>query len=268
MRGRFRFTTAVLVAASLISISGASAAAPRADAGELASRALAALPAEEGAAAVTQADSVSRGGITITGLAGEDTVSRSTKGGGQVLTVLRNAEDAAVFDVDLPPGAHLTKMGDSVLIAGKDQLLGAIDAPWAIDAKGKSLETSYLIKGNRLIQEVDTAAAAFPVVADPSFRWCDWYTSICMKLGYSETRYITDTFFVGVGAATAALCSLIPWMPPYLGAIRVVCAGVVAAYYWALRGTFATARSQGRCVELKWNYVGGVFIRGWSVVNC
>ncbi len=261
-------TTALLMVAVLTGTVSTAYAAPHATAETLAAQALGARPAEEGATPLTQADSVTAGGVTIKGLDGSDTVSRATKDGGQVLTVLRTSSDVADFEVSLPAGAKLVKMGESVLIAGQDKLLGAIEAPWAVDAKGKSLRTSYSIKGNKLIQKVDTTGAAFPVVADPSFRWCDWYTAICMKLSYSETRWITDTLFVGVGAAVGALCGIIPWMPPYLGAVKAICAGVVAAYFFSLRNTFATARAQGRCVELKWNYVGGVFIRGWYVVNC
>lgn len=50
----------------------------------------------------------------------------------------------------------------------KDNLVGTFSSPWAVDANGASVDTDYMIDGNRLIQRVHTdATTAFPVVADP-----------------------------------------------------------------------------------------------------
>lgn len=48
---------------------------------------------------------------------------------------------------------------------------GQIEAPWAIDAEGKSLPTRYDIEGSKVTQVVDTDNAAFPVVADPKITY-------------------------------------------------------------------------------------------------
>ncbi|WP_433832319.1 hypothetical protein ACQP2E_15825 [Actinoplanes sp. CA-015351] len=44
-----------------------------------------------------------------------------------------------------------------------------IDTPWAVDANGTELPTTYSVNGTTLSQTVDTRGAAFPVVADPAF---------------------------------------------------------------------------------------------------
>ncbi|MBB6406713.1 hypothetical protein [Arthrobacter sp. AZCC_0090] len=47
--------------------------------------------------------------------------------------------------------------------------VNTILAPWAKDANGDSLRTSYSVSGNVITQHVDTKGAAFPVVADPQY---------------------------------------------------------------------------------------------------
>ena len=50
---------------------------------------------------------------------------------------------------------------------------GGIAAPWAIDAEGIEVPTSYRLDGNTLIQEVRHHGFAYPVIADPL-----WFTVI------------------------------------------------------------------------------------------
>lgn len=50
--------------------------------------------------------------------------------------------------------------------------IAEIEAPWAVDADGQAVPTQYILHGNELIQIVDTSPdTAFPVVADPSWKW-------------------------------------------------------------------------------------------------
>ncbi|WP_031155363.1 hypothetical protein [Streptomyces erythrochromogenes] len=49
---------------------------------------------------------------------------------------------------------------------------GHIDAPWAKDANGKAVPTSYRLDGNTLVQTIETGPdTAYPVVADPHYTW-------------------------------------------------------------------------------------------------
>jgi hypothetical protein len=64
--------------------------------------------------------------------------------------------------------------------------LGMIGAPWAVDAAGTSLPTSFEVRGSTLVQHVDTGGALFPVTADPTYfyRPCNGYVSDSDARGY------------------------------------------------------------------------------------
>lgn len=47
--------------------------------------------------------------------------------------------------------------------------LGAIAAPWAYDADGRSLDTHYQIVPDGFVQHIDTTDAVFPVTFDPTY---------------------------------------------------------------------------------------------------
>lgn len=61
-------------------------------------------------------------------------------------------------------GYHLVRSS----VEGISPVIGTIDAPWAKDASGRSIPTSYRLEGNTLVQTVQTSQnTEFPVVADP-----------------------------------------------------------------------------------------------------
>lgn len=61
------------------------------------------------------------------------------------------------------------------------ELIGEVQAPWAVDADGNELETRFEIDGNTLSQEISTTDnTAFPVVADPSIVWWVQKVSGCL----------------------------------------------------------------------------------------
>lgn len=83
------------------------------------------------------------------------------------------------FDYNLPDGWSLI-MGkdlgnsdianDAVGIINEDgYAVAVIDSPWAIDAAGNALETTYRIDGSTLIQEIMfDQSTLFPILADPT----------------------------------------------------------------------------------------------------
>lgn len=73
------------------------------------------------------------------------------------------------FPVDLAAGSKLVKNADGTVAAidRAQRVVGAFGKPWAYDATGKSVPTSYRVDGNTLIQTVHHSGAAYPVVADP-----------------------------------------------------------------------------------------------------
>jgi hypothetical protein len=51
------------------------------------------------------------------------------------------------------------------------QVIAVADVPWSIDANGTYLPTEFVVEGSTITQVVDTSAAVFPVVSDPSIWW-------------------------------------------------------------------------------------------------
>lgn len=101
-------------------------------------------------------------------------IVREQDGAVQVATVIEGTlsptEYAYDFDAD---AASLERLEDgSVVVRGTDgRALGAIEAPWAFDARGRAVETSFRIEGLRLVQTVqhDAPDIAYPVLADPTY---------------------------------------------------------------------------------------------------
>lgn len=67
--------------------------------------------------------------------------------------------------------------GEYYVVDRENEIKYIIDAPWAKDANGNSINTYYRREGNKLIQNVEfDKNTAFPVVADPSF----WKVAKCV----------------------------------------------------------------------------------------
>ncbi len=74
------------------------------------------------------------------------------------------------YKFEVPENMSITALedGGAVVRTSDGDLAGSFAAPWAVDANGNSVSTSYSIEGNTLVQRVNfTATTAFPVVADP-----------------------------------------------------------------------------------------------------
>ena len=84
------------------------------------------------------------------------------------------------FEKAVPEG-HTAEMLDdgSVLFVDEEgKGAGGIAPPWAIDADGNEVRTSYALDGDALIQTVEHEGAAYPVAADPL-----WFTGIAIYYG-------------------------------------------------------------------------------------
>ncbi|MEE1788636.1 hypothetical protein PUR71_37900 [Streptomyces sp. SP17BM10] len=119
-----------------------------------------------------------------------------------------------------------------------DQATGRADsrisAPWAYDAKGRPLPTSYTVDGDTVTQHVDTRGAAFPVVADPHYTW-GWITGT-VYFNRNETSHMaSDAGF------TAAMFAFAP--PPF-NLIGAMVAGNISRVAW-------NANSDHKCVKVK-----------------
>ncbi|WJY71722.1 hypothetical protein [Corynebacterium auriscanis] len=79
------------------------------------------------------------------------------------------------MNTDKPSKLRKLRDGSIHIVSSRENLgtvvRGIIDEPWAVDAKGKMLPTTYSIDGNKIIQRIDTKGASYPIVADPKVTW-------------------------------------------------------------------------------------------------
>lgn len=94
----------------------------------------------------------------------------------RVITSIDDVEDQAVFEYsfDLGDTQHLAVTDEGLPFVYDEtgdtySIVTVMGKPWAKDAKGESLATTYEVDGDRVVQTVDTSGASFPVVADPTW---------------------------------------------------------------------------------------------------
>lgn len=115
-------------------------------------------------------------GVVRSRTSGGVTHLATTKDEGYQLTSVLgsgSATENVAYDVAVPAGGKMVKTGSTVLVLDRSgALVGGFLPAWARDASGKSVLTSYKIKGKTLIQHVDHRGqgVAYPVVADPLYQ--------------------------------------------------------------------------------------------------
>lgn len=179
--------------------------------------------------------------------------------------VLQNskAPQTYAFSVGGPDTTlELMDSGEVVVRSQVGTPINYLNAPWARDANGVGLPTFYSVDGNVVTQHVNTAGAAFPVVADPTtgcgLGWCSVY------FNREETKGIAAGGATAVGAITAG-CALVNKI---LGAACAIASGTIVAFAQG-------ADANGNCVGIvaygllgtplsSWN----PFIENRGSVNC
>ncbi|MER5962355.1 hypothetical protein [Streptomyces sp. NPDC002057] len=155
--------------------------------------------------------------------------------------------------VDDGTGGYLLARG---ALDGMGEVIGQIDAPWAKDAAGRSVPTSYRLEGNTLVQTVQTdEGTAFPVVADPkvTFGLGAYFSS----WGYEWKSYAIAAGSVGYFANLAG-CSVLDKIP-HVGLKRAATAICSAIGYKTVKDWGAFIRDQvkdktlegGACYQTK-----------------
>ncbi|MFC3686752.1 hypothetical protein [Aquipuribacter hungaricus] len=98
------------------------------------------------------------------------------EGNARLSAVLQNSSARASWTFRGAELQTFTEAGIQTISVVKDnELVGTIEAPWAVDANGVAVPTHYEVRGPKLIQVVETDAnTAFPVVADPTVK-TRWY---------------------------------------------------------------------------------------------
>ncbi|MEV0117246.1 hypothetical protein AB0H77_29095 [Streptomyces sp. NPDC050844] len=185
--------------------------------------------------------------------AATDIAVQPTKdGGARTLVTLKDskAPETHRFRLNIPEGADIIEDGQSGFEITREVGEGAhlpvatIDAPWAKDANGEAVPTSYKLDGNDIVQTVETNDnTAFPVVADPKFTW-----GIVTGTAYfkkSETKKIANN---------GALVAMGGWaLPPGLN-------GYVSAHAAAITKVAMSAKNNKRCIKIK--FAAGLFLPG------
>jgi hypothetical protein len=182
------------------------------------------------------------------------TAVQATRDGLREVFTLRDASSPSDFamPITLPVGGRMvpTETGgyDIVVPATAATAIstGSIEQPWAVDAVGKSLPTSFSWDGQRLTQHVNTAGAVFPVVADPHYTW-GWVTGT-IYFNRRETANLRNRFAV-IAAAWAVVGGFgaIPPAMPYAAAF----ATWMSAQSGAIASVASNAYGDGRCMKLK-----------------
>lgn len=123
-----------------------------------------------------------------------DTVVQPTvDGGSRTLNILKNSAAPKTYETSfqIPAGMSAVTHDDgsvSLYSAGDDNAEKApakdaaafFDAPWAKDANGKDVPTSYKVVGNKIVQNVEfSSTSAFPIVIDPGFWSTTWKITKC-----------------------------------------------------------------------------------------
>lgn len=206
---------------------------PASAAGGVPRDALGIIKAKTGADAVQVTAAQSVGGLTVG--TGRDSrtgkalaVSYTQRISATSVRMLAELSDASQTKVDfaltLPAGATVEAAADGSLTITREvvgpsltagvsvtEQFGVVAAPWASDANGKALATSYSFANGVLTQSIDTAGATFPVVADP------WVTSgwyIYIHFSRQETLNLYHAWQIsGTPNEVAYLCGILAPIP-------------------------------------------------------
>ncbi|MFB9524192.1 DNRLRE domain-containing protein [Streptomyces cremeus] len=145
------------------------------------------MPTKLGLPAVDTKGTAIGGNVVYTSSGPVDTVVQPTvDGGSRTLQIIKNSSAPHDYETSftLPAGMKAVPHDDgSVSVLPQDDSKGEagfFEAPWAKDAQGKDVPTSYKVVGNKLVQHVDfDANSKFPLVIDPSFWSTAWKITKC-----------------------------------------------------------------------------------------
>lgn len=189
-----------------------------------------------------------------------DAVVERRADGLRAMTVIHGATAPSRYDYALAGGRFRALPSGVVLVENqRGQIVGGVDAPWAIDATGRALPTRYEVTDGRLTQHVDHHGAVYPVVADPSVSFGWW---VYVRYSRSEVASISvRAAQVGNLLAMAMACAMItvPWL-------AAACGVIGTTYIDSVIGTIRDAQAAGQCVEMRYTYNG--LLLGWRRYNC
>lgn len=141
--------------------------------------------------------------------------------------------------------------------------LGRVAEPWAFDAKGRAVPTSYSIVNGALVQTVHTTAdTAYPVVADPSvtFGWAVYYhySRDEVRAAAQQTPYMM---------LSTVICEVVSG-----GLGTAFCLTAIGGMATSIHQTFSNAAANGQCVVITMPYYPSAATFAlqmrWRAVSC
>lgn len=181
----------------------------------------------------------------------------------RLLAIFEDPEQStsATFTAQIPEGFEAVRRSDggfdivagSILREASEEaglqgefILASIDAPWAVDADGRNVATSFELQGEELVQSIHLEGdEAFPVVADPRVVLRGYYASIYYNA--SETRSMRDQgVIIGALFAAMAMIAALPGgslIAAAMGVIGLTAVGVIAT-------TASNAVADRRCLRV------------------
>ncbi len=160
---------------------------------------------------------------------------------GAGFAVLKDATSERSFGFDIevngaPAQLSIGSTGSVVVMDSTGRVINHIESPWARDANGNDVATSYTAEGGRLIQSVSpSATSTYPIVADPQFGWNGPFPVV--RFNKSETSVARVT-----GGVLAVCGKIAAGLPIGLAACSISAVQIAAQA--------AIANARGECVML------------------
>ncbi len=162
-----------------------------------------------------QAEKITDGLVAFDNLNGTFTAPVvKTDGSVAITSIIKSADAANRFEYrfGLPKGVKLvldSTTGAVDAVDGQGRWVAGVAAPWARDSRGADVPTHFEVKGNSLIQVVNTRSKSFayPIVADPwlgmsVIQRATWSRSLWI---WSPTLMVYPTEFGRYYASTLAV---------------------------------------------------------------
>lgn len=168
---------------------------------------------------------------------------------GAILFRLRNAQAAPDLSVTIDnPDGHLERQASGAvnIVDGTGAVVGTISQPWARDAAGRALPTSFAVSGNTVTQHVDTTGAVYPVTADPKWTW----------------GIITGTVYFNKHE-TSVIAASSDWVNKLSIFIPGIWSTIIGLYAAVVHAMAKHAKEAGGCVKLKSTGVPGIYFGGY-----
>ncbi len=174
----------------------------------------------------------------------------------RLMSELGSGQSSADFTGLVPPGLSLSARSDgAVAVLDVDgRAVSSIERPWAVDAKGRSLPTHYVVQGRSLRQVVDTDGAVYPIVIDPWVKAGWWYYTpvFYIELSWSETWRLKLALDKDISSAPGLLCTFVPTP---VG--KVACGAAFLAFKSDVKATVNAAVRAKKCYKVRVPATGG-----------